>query len=51
VADAHGWTVALVDAEGGGARFEFRGVETVDADSEVGAESPDLGDSDSNTDN
>jgi len=29
VADAHGWTVELGDATGG-ARFEFRGVETVD---------------------
>jgi len=27
VADAHGWTIDLVDAAGGGARFEFRGVE------------------------
>ena len=27
VADAHGWTVELVDGEGGGARFEFRGVD------------------------
>ncbi|MFC3478882.1 hypothetical protein ACFOKC_14215 [Halobacterium litoreum] len=26
VADAHGWTVAVTDSEGGGARFEFRGV-------------------------
>ncbi|MFC7325196.1 GAF domain-containing protein [Halorubrum rutilum] len=32
VADAHGWSVALGDAETGGARFEFRGIETVDAD-------------------
>ena len=31
VADAHGWSVDLVDAEGGGARFEFRGVEAADA--------------------
>ena len=27
VADAHGWTVELVEGEGGGARFEFRGVD------------------------
>nr|WP_026046273.1 ATP-binding protein [Halorubrum sp. T3] len=27
VADAHGWTVELVDGERGGARFEFRGVD------------------------
>ncbi|WP_050032499.1 GAF domain-containing protein [Halorubrum halophilum] len=32
VAGAHGWTLDLVDATDGGARFEFRGVETVDAD-------------------
>jgi len=32
VADAHGWTVEIADDDaGGGARFEFRGVETVDA--------------------
>jgi PAS domain S-box-containing protein len=31
VADAHGWSVELVDAESGGARFEFRGIETVDS--------------------
>ncbi|MFB6280554.1 MAG: sensor histidine kinase, partial [Haloferacaceae archaeon] len=29
VADAHGWTVRLADAEGGGARFEIRGVDVV----------------------
>jgi signal transduction histidine kinase len=29
VADAHGWDVRLVDAEEGGARFEFRGVTVV----------------------
>ncbi|GAB7009152.1 ATP-binding protein [Halorubrum trueperi] len=28
VADAHGWTVELADAAGGGARFEFRGVDS-----------------------
>ena len=27
VAEAHGWTVEVVESEGGGARFEFRGVE------------------------
>jgi len=27
IADAHGWTVSVGDAEGGGARFEFTGVE------------------------
>ncbi|OYR54215.1 histidine kinase [Halorubrum sp. Ea1] len=31
VADAHGWSVDFVDATGGGARFEFRGVEAADA--------------------
>jgi two-component system OmpR family sensor kinase len=31
VADAHGWSVELVDAENGGARFEFRGIESADA--------------------
>jgi len=30
VADAHGWTVDLVESDGGGARFEIRGVELVD---------------------
>jgi len=35
VAEAHGWSVELVDAETGGARFEFRGVETVDADGDA----------------
>ena len=29
VADAHGWTVSLVDGDGSGARFEFRGVDWV----------------------
>ncbi|EMA59098.1 sensor histidine kinase [Halorubrum lipolyticum] len=32
VADAHGWTVDLADDADGGARFEFRGVETIAAD-------------------
>ena len=32
VADAHGWSVDLVDAEHGGARFEFRGVERGELD-------------------
>ncbi|PAU83117.1 histidine kinase [Halorubrum salipaludis] len=32
VADAHGWTLDLVDAADGGARFEFRGIEPADAD-------------------
>ncbi|MDZ5810392.1 GAF domain-containing protein [Halorubrum sp. AD140] len=31
VADAHGWTIELVDAAEGGARFEFSGVETASA--------------------
>ncbi|TKX75817.1 PAS domain-containing protein [Halorubrum sp. GN11_10-6_MGM] len=35
VAEAHGWTVDLVDGEDGGARFEFRGV---DVESEAVAE-------------
>jgi PAS domain S-box-containing protein len=30
VADAHGWTVDAAESEGGGARFEVRGVEFVD---------------------
>jgi signal transduction histidine kinase len=29
VASAHGWTVDVVESEGGGARFEFEGVELV----------------------
>ena len=28
IADAHGWTIEVIDAEGGGARFEVAGVET-----------------------
>ena len=24
IAQAHGWTVSVTDADGGGARFEFR---------------------------
>jgi Signal transduction histidine kinase len=28
VAEAHGWTVSVTDSIGGGARFEFTGVET-----------------------
>ncbi|WP_144797393.1 sensor histidine kinase [Halorubrum depositum] len=31
VAEAHGWSLELVDAEDGGARFEFRGIEAADA--------------------
>jgi len=27
IADVHGWTVSVTDAEGGGARFEIRGVD------------------------
>jgi signal transduction histidine kinase len=30
IADAHDWTVTATDGEDGGARFEFRGVETTD---------------------
>ena len=30
VADAHGWSVSVGDSEDGGARFEFRGVDSVD---------------------
>lgn len=30
IADAHGWTVRVTDAAGGGARFEFAGVEILD---------------------
>jgi PAS domain S-box-containing protein len=30
VADAHGWQVSLAESETGGARFEFRGVESVE---------------------
>jgi len=33
VANAHGWSVDAVDADGGGARFEFRGVDSVETDS------------------
>ncbi|WP_245902745.1 ATP-binding protein [Salinigranum rubrum] len=29
IAEAHGWDVRLTEADGGGARFEFRGVATV----------------------
>jgi len=29
IARAHGWSVSIVDADAGGARFEFRGVEVV----------------------
>ena len=32
VAGAHGWEVAVTDAESGGAHFEFTGVERVDGD-------------------
>ncbi|ELY45178.1 hybrid sensor histidine kinase/response regulator [Natronorubrum sulfidifaciens] len=28
IADAHGWSVTVTESEAGGARFEFRGVET-----------------------
>jgi PAS domain S-box-containing protein len=47
VADAHGWSVELVDADGGGARFEFRGVERDELDDAGGdgdAADPDDGD-------
>jgi len=30
VADAHGWDLALTDADNGGARFEFRGVDSAE---------------------
>lgn len=30
VADAHGWTLSVVDADNGGARFEFRDVDSVE---------------------
>jgi PAS domain S-box-containing protein len=30
VVDAHGWDIAIVDSESGGARFEITGVETVE---------------------
>ena len=29
IADAHGWSVTVTDSESGGARFEFRGVQTL----------------------
>jgi PAS domain S-box-containing protein len=32
VAETHGWTVTVTDAEGGGARFEVRGVEFIDGE-------------------
>ncbi|WP_276258244.1 response regulator [Haloglomus litoreum] len=31
IAEAHGWTVTLVESDDGGARFEFRGVEPASA--------------------
>ncbi|WP_313695720.1 sensor histidine kinase [Halorarum halobium] len=34
VAEAHGWTVEASESAAGGARFEFRGVETVSTDPE-----------------
>ncbi|QLG62615.1 sensor histidine kinase [Halorarum salinum] len=34
VAEAHGWDVRAVESDGGGARFEFSGVEVVDPDAE-----------------
>ncbi|WP_128906277.1 sensor histidine kinase [Halorubrum amylolyticum] len=42
VADAHGWTLDLVDAADGGARFEFRGIETAGARPDADAGSSDL---------
>ncbi len=46
VADAHGWSVELADADGGGARFEFRGVERgeIDAGGDGDGADPDDGD-------
>jgi PAS domain S-box-containing protein len=32
IVDAHGWDVQIVDGDGGGARFDITGVETVEAD-------------------
>ena len=32
IAEAHGWTLTVTDADLGGARFEIRGVETTDAE-------------------
>jgi len=37
-AEAHGWTVTVTESEGGGARFEVRGVEFASTDDESGAE-------------
>jgi hypothetical protein len=34
IAGAHGWDVALVESEGGGARFEFTGVDMVNGENE-----------------
>lgn len=48
VAEAHGWSLELVDAEDGGARFEFRGIEAADA-GDVPADDAD-GDTDSISD-
>ncbi|WP_435098630.1 ATP-binding protein [Halorubrum sp. N11] len=48
VANAHGWAVDLVEAAEGGARFEFRGVETVDAAEESGADGSGPDSSDTN---
>ncbi|PSP98157.1 histidine kinase [Halobacteriales archaeon QS_4_70_19] len=35
IAEAHGWTLTLTDADGGGARFEFVGIESADPDTGV----------------
>ncbi len=34
IAEAHGWSLTITDAEGGGARFEFVGVEPVEEEGE-----------------
>jgi signal transduction histidine kinase len=39
IVEAHGWTLRITDAEGGGARFEFAGVDPVDPEQVPTAES------------
>jgi PAS domain S-box-containing protein len=39
IADAHGWTMSIAESQEGGARFEFRGVDS-DADTGALAEEP-----------
>ncbi|WP_276259923.1 sensor histidine kinase [Haloglomus litoreum] len=43
IAEAHGWTLTITDAAGGGARFEFTGVEPVEHAATTEPESADTG--------